>query len=103
MQRNRYLGAAAILAVLTSGAIKSAQAGVVTFSWSPAAVGLTSDGTGGAGFTNITNANNYNVADFVSNTITSSTGAFSESGYLNILNFLNGGSTVSSFGLGSSV
>ncbi len=103
MQGNRYLGAAAILAVLTSGAVTSAQAGIVTFSWSPAAVGLTSDGTAGAGFTNITNATNYNVADFVSNTITTSTGAFTQTGYLNILNFLNGGSTVSSFGLGQDV
>ena len=103
MQRNRYLRAAAVFAALTSGALGSAQAGVVTFSWSPAAIGLTSDGTAGAGFTNISNANNYNVSDFVSNTINASNGTFTETGYLNILNFLNGGTTVSSFGLGAGI
>ena len=34
MERNMYLRAAAIFAALTSGALGSAQAGVVNFSWS---------------------------------------------------------------------
>jgi hypothetical protein len=103
MERNRYLRAAAIFAALASGALGSAQAAVVTFSWSPAAIGLTSNGIGGAGFTDISNANNYNVADFGASTINTASGAFSETGYLNILNFLNGGATVPSFGLGASI
>lgn len=103
MERNRYLRAAAIAAVLTSGALGSAQAGVVNFTWSPAAVGLTSNGTAGAGATDIVNANNYNVADFGASTINTTTGDFTETGYLNILNFLNGGATVPSLGLGSGI
>ncbi len=103
MARNKYLTAAAIFAVVTSGALGSARADVVTFSLSPAAVGLTSNGSAGAGFTDILNANNYNIADFVSSTINSASGTFTEIGYLNILNFLNGGATVPSYGLGAGV
>jgi hypothetical protein len=103
MNRNRYLRAVATIAVLlTSGALGSAQAGIVNFSWSPEGVGLTNDGTAPVGTTNILNANNYNIADFASNTVNTNTGAFTETGYLNILNFLNGGTTASSIGLGSS-
>jgi hypothetical protein len=100
---NKHLGAAAILAVLASSVAGSAQANVVSFTWSPAAIGLTSNGTAGPGATNIVNANNYNVADFAASTITTSSGAFTETGYLNILNFLNNGSTVASLGLGSGI
>jgi hypothetical protein len=89
-----------ILAALAVGAFGSAQAGILSFSWSPASVGLTSDGAAPVGTTNILNANNYNVADFASSTIDTNTGSFTEVGYLNILSFLNGGSTVSSVGLG---
>ena len=66
-------------------------------------MGLTSNGTAGAGFTNISNATNYNIADFVSSTINQASGTFTETGYLNILNFLNGGTTVPSFGLGAGI
>jgi hypothetical protein len=103
MERNMFLRAAAIFAALTSGGLGSAQAGVVTFSWSPSAIGLTSNGSAGAGFTDIVNANNYDVSDFSASAINASTGAFTEFGYLNILSFLNGGATVNSFGLGQSV
>ena len=98
MKRNGGLRAAAIAAFLTSSALGSAQAAVVTFSWSPAAVGLT---TGPA--TDILNANNYNIADFAASTINTTTGAFTETGYLNILSFLNGGNPVSALGLGGGI
>jgi hypothetical protein len=103
MERNRYLRVAAIAALLTAGALGSAQADVVNFSWSPAAVGLTNDGTAPAGTTNIVNANNYNIADYGASTINTATGAFTETGYLNILGFTNSGSAVPSVGLGSSL
>jgi PEP-CTERM motif len=103
MNFSRYLGSAGIWVVLAAGAVSPAQADVVTFSWSPSAIGLTNNGTGGAGFTDIVNANDYNIADFAASTITTSTGAFTETGYLNILNFLHDGTTVDSFGLGKGV
>jgi hypothetical protein len=90
---------AALGAVVFGGLFGSAMAAPVNFTWSPAAVGLTTT----PGTTNIVNANNYNVADFASVTINPTTGAFTETGDLNILNFLNGGSTVPSIGLGGAV
>jgi hypothetical protein len=101
--RNRYLGAFAVAAALASGCVGDAHAAVVTFSWSPASVGLTSNGTAGPGATDIVDANNYNISNFDSSVINTSTGNFSENGFLNITNFLNGGSTVTSLGLGTGI
>jgi hypothetical protein len=101
--RNRYLGAFAVAAALASGYVGDAHAAVVTFSWSPASVGLTSNGTAGPGATNIVGANNYNVSNFESSVINTSLGTFSENGFLNITNFLNGGTTVTSLGLGTGI
>jgi hypothetical protein len=95
MERNSYLRVAAIAALLTSGALGTAQADVVNYTWSPAAVGLTND----ASASNIVGASNYNISDFGSSTITTSSGQFSETGILNILSFNNGQTAVSSPGL----
>lgn len=81
---------ATLLSVLCGAAI----AAPVNFMWTPSAA--TPSLNGGA----IVNANNYNVADFTSTSVNTSTGTFTETGALNILNFLNGGSTVTSTGLG---
>lgn len=85
-------GAAAIALALSVGA---AQAAPLNFTWNPA--GASTPLNGGT----IVNANNYNIADFSSISIDSNTGAFTEVGTLNVLNFLNGGSTVASTGLGT--
>lgn len=89
------LGVVAVAAVALS--FGSAQAAPVPFTWNPngATVPLGSPGDA------IVNANNYNVADFSSISINTQTGAFTEVGVLNVLNFLNGGVTVPSPGLGS--
>jgi len=89
----------ALGATLVGGLAGNAMADTVNFTWSPAAVGLTTT----PATTDIVNANNYNVANFSSVTINPTTGAFTEVGALNILNFLNGGSTVPSVGLGAAV
>eukprot|EP01037_Dinobryon_pediforme_P005278 gene5278-5331_t len=89
------LGCAAVAAVALS--FGSAKADPIPFTWNPngASVPLGTPGN------TIVNANNYNVADFSSISINTSTGAFTEVGALNVLNFLNNGSTVASPGLGS--
>jgi hypothetical protein len=97
MLRTKVLQGTA-LALLTVGAF-STQASAVTltptsFSWSPSAVGL----TGG----DILNANNYNVADFARISINNATGAFTESGALQVKNgFFNGSAPVATPGLGT--
>jgi hypothetical protein len=73
----------------------SAMAAPINFTWTP--TGATPSLNGGP----IVNANNYNVADFASIAVNNGTGTFTETGALNVLNFLNGGSTVPSPGLGS--
>jgi hypothetical protein len=95
MKRKRYLRVAAIVAVMASGSVGSAQAGLVTFTWSPESVGLTNN----APASNIVDASNYIVSDFASSTINTGTGAFSETGILNITSFNNSQTTVSSPGL----
>lgn len=95
----RRMRVATLGAVISAGFAGGAIAAPVNFTWSPAAVGLTTT----PGTTNIVNATNYNVADFASVTVNTGTGGFTETGALNILNFLNGGSTVSSIGLGGAV
>jgi PEP-CTERM motif-containing protein len=80
---------------LAVGCYGGAQATPVTFTWSPSSASPSL--TGG----DIVNANNFNVADFANVQITNATGAFSETGGLVINGFLNGGSTVTSTGLGS--
>lgn len=75
---------------------KPALADPLPFTWNPngATVPLGSPGNA------IVNANNYSVSDFSSISINTTTGAFTEVGALNVLNFLNGGNTVASPGLG---
>ena len=94
-------GLASVVALTAAASV--AKAAPVTFSFSP---GSASTPLGGSTPTQIANdaivgANNYNVADFSAITINTTTGAFTEVGALNILNFLNGGSTVTANGLGS--
>jgi len=96
MMRNRYLGAVAIAAALAVGPFAGAIASPVDFTWSPSALGAAYSGDG-----NIVNANNYNVSNFNAISVNTTTGAFTGNGYLNILNFLNGGATVSATGLGT--
>lgn len=86
-------GAAAIALAMSVGA---AQAAPVNFTWNPAGASVPLNGG------TISNANNYNIADFSSISVDSSTGAFTEVGTLNVLNFLNSGQTVVSTGLGTS-
>lgn len=85
-------GAAAIALAMSVGA---AQAAPLNFTWNPAGASVPLNGG------TISDANNYNIADFSSISVNSSTGAFTEVGTLNVLNFLNSGQTVVSTGLGT--
>lgn len=78
----------ALLAVLGASA---AAADPINFTWTPSAVGL----AGGA----IVGANNFNVTDYATITVTNGLGDFTESGALNVSGFLNGGSPVTASGL----
>src|SRR4051812_18598819 len=95
MRKSALLGAAAVVALLAVGGPGTANAALASFTWSPS--GASTPLNGG----NIVNANNYNVADFASISLDPVTGNFTETGALNILNFLNGGSIVTSTGLGT--
>jgi hypothetical protein len=87
------LGGVAALALAMP--VTAANAAPLPFTWNPA--GASTPLAGGS----IVNADNYNVADFTSVSIDNSTGAFTQVGALNVLNFLNNGQTVVSSGLGS--
>mgnify|MGYP001336789302 CR=1 FL=1 len=81
---------------LACGGFAGAQAAPVTFTWTP--MDASPPLAGGA----IVNATNFNVADFANIAINNSTGDFSESGALRVKpNFLNGGTTVATPGLGT--
>jgi len=73
----------------------SAIAAPVDFTWAPALASTPLVGTP------IVGANNSNVADFASISVNTGAGTFTEVGALNILQFLHGGSIVTSTGLNS--
>jgi hypothetical protein len=87
--------ASALGAALFLSLAGSAHADPVNFTWSPA--NASTPLAGG----NIVNANNFNVADFASVSVNTTTGTFTEVGALNITQFLNGGTTIASSGLNS--
>jgi hypothetical protein len=89
----RYVATIAGAALLLSAA-SGASAAPLTFVWNPP--GATPPLVGGP----IGPANNFNVADFASITVTGG-GNFTEVGYLNIIQFLLGGSPAPQIGLGS--
>ena len=96
MIKLKFVTKVAIATTALLGSASVAFAAVPTpFTWTPAAVGL----TGGQ----IVGANNYNVTDFATITITDGAGDFTEGGALNIKNgFLDSmGNAVATPGLGS--
>ena len=91
----RLLGAVmGALLLLVAGTYSSASAQPLTFTWLPP--GATPGLPGGP----IGPANNFNVNDFASVTLTGG-GNFTEVGYLNVLTFLLGGTPASQAGLGT--
>src|SRR5690349_17730139 len=89
--KSRYASTVAVAALLVMGGTSAALAD--PFTWNPSAAVPSADGT----FT----ADNITVNDYAAISITNaSTGAFSETGLLNLSRFTSGGTQVALPGLG---
>ena len=86
MTSSKILKTAAIASIMTVGALMSAQAQSTTVTLNPTAAGIGTE----APF----QATNYNLADFATIIINNSTGAFTQSGTLNLTSFLNGSTSI---------
>ena len=86
MTSSKILKVAALAGIMTAGAVMTAQAQSTTVTLNPTAAGI---GTA-APF----QATNYNLADFATIIINNATGAFTQSGTLNLTSFLNGSASI---------
>jgi len=93
---SKYPALAGIVTLATFTAVcGSAMSAPVNVTWQPS--GATPSLSGGT----IVNANNFNTTEFSSISVNTAAGTFAQIGTLNIVSFLNNGSSVASAGLGS--
>ena len=86
MTSSKILKTAAIASIMTVSAFMTAQAAPTTVTLNPSAAGLSSQGA--------FQASNYQLADFTTITIDNGTGAFTQTGTLQLNTFINGSTSL---------